>query len=247
MNILVDMWRYSEASDHGIKIDSFDFLVNSKIIKNDCKDCYSFISEEENRTVLCFSGTKGKLRSWIKNFIVYPLKSDSLVSTKGGPGIIHAGFYSVWQESKSLVDDVLKRIGNKDIYITGMSQGGAVATICARHIIKNRGFDKDKVHLVTFGAPAQGLGEYVNQVNEALSTHFRVVNGYDLVPTLPPDEFGFLHAGSLIWLRVPWWHKFFYKIGDHFYSTYTKSLMKKFKLSETNLIELKKVLKRVKI
>jgi predicted lipase len=242
------MWRYSEATEHGTKIDSFDFLVESKLTKNDREDCYSFISEEKNRTVFTFGGTKGNLKSWVKNFLAYPLRSDSLVNTKTGePGIIHAGFYSIWKESKKLVDNALTHIGDKEIYVTGMSQGGAVATICARHILKNRGFDKQKLQLVTFGAPAQGLGEYVNQVNELVSTHFRVVDGYDIVPTLPPEAFGFLHSGALIWLKVAWWHRFFHRIRDHFYSSYTKGLIRKFKMSEENLRELKKILKRVRI
>lgn len=248
MNVLVDMWRYSEATEHGTKIDGFDFLSKSKLTKNDREECYSFFSEEPDRLVLVFGGTKGKLKSWIKNFLAFPLKKDTLVNTKTGePGIIHSGFYSIWEQSKKIVDELLEKNKGKEIFVTGMSQGGAIATICARHLAKNRGISKDNLRVVTFGAPASGTDEYATQVNELLGEHYRVVDGYDIVPTLPPEKLGFEHAGSFIWLKVAWWHRFFHRIRDHFWSSYTKGLMGKFKSSEENMVELRKVMSRVRI
>lgn len=254
MNIIVDTWRYCEAASHacaqgGEILNNYDFLKGAKLTTNMQDDCFSFVSEEEKRIVFIFAGTKGNIKSWAEDFIALPLKKDSLVHTKTNePGMIHAGFYGIWGKSKQMVDDTLARVGEKEIVVTGMSQGGAVATLCARHLIKNRNFNKSKLTLVTFGAPAQGIGEYATQVNELLSTHYRVVDGYDIVPTLPPAIAGFVHSGSLIWLKAPWWTKFFIskRIKAHYYSSYTKALMKKF-IKPDEQKELKIVLERVSI
>ncbi|MDD5650895.1 MAG: lipase family protein [Candidatus Nanoarchaeia archaeon] len=250
MNIIPDVWRYSEAADHGPKaLDNFEFLKDKKLTKNDHKECFSYVSEEEKRVVFVFAGTKGNLKSWAKDFLALPLKKDSLINTKTNePGIIHAGFYELWLKSKQMVDDTLVRAGDKEIVVGGMSQGGALAVLCARHLVKNRNVNKSNLTLVTFGAPAQGIGEYATQVNELLSMHYRVVDGYDIVPTMPPAVAGFVHSGSLIWLKAPWWHKLFIfmKVRAHFYSSYTKGLLKKFTKLEDQT-ELKIVLKRVSI
>jgi hypothetical protein len=63
---------------------------------------------------------------------------------------------------------------------------------------------------------------------------------------MPPVKLGFVHGGSFIWLSAPWWHKFIYKVKAHFYSSYTKGLMKKFTKPD-ELAELKIVLDRVNI
>lgn len=248
MNILVDMWRYSEASSHEKTLGSLSFL--GKITKNSHKECFSFVSEEETRVVFVFAGTRSNLVSWIKDFIAFPLSKDSLTNTKTNkPGIIHRGFYEIWEKSKPMVDEILKRSKDKEIFVTGMSQGGAVSTICARHLVKNRNVAKTNISLVTFGAPSQGTKEYASQVNELLQSHYRVVNGYDIVPTMPPKIAGFCHCGSFIWLKNPWWTRFFRKIKSHFYSSYTKSLIKKFTNQHfiTEIEELEAILKRVVI
>jgi len=248
MNILTDLWRYAESTDHGPDaLDGFDFLKNSKLTKNDHKECFAYISEEKDRVVYVFAGTKNNLKSWVKDFVTYPLANDSLINTKtGDPGIIHAGFYSIWEKSKKMVDDSLTRLNGREIFVTGMSQGGSSSSLCARHLVKNRGINKNNVTLVTYGAPAQGVTEYASQLNELLGVHFRVVDGYDIVPTMPPSKFGFTHGGSFVWLKVALWHRFFHRIRDHFYSSYTKGLMKKFPNQE-NLDALRIVLARVTI
>lgn len=247
MNIIVDLWRYAEACCHEKKMNNFEFLKKNKLTKQNFTDCFSFISEEKNRVVFAFAGTKDNFKSWIKDFFAFPLSKDSLVHTKTNePGIIHRGFYELWEKSKPIIDEVLKRSAGKKILVTGMSQGGAVATLCARHLVKNRSVDKNNLILVSFGAPAQGVREYASRINELLGSHFRVVNGYDIVTTMPPEKLGFVHSGSFVWLKAAWWHRFFYRIRAHFWSSYTKKLLKKF-TKEDETIELKIVLDRVTI
>jgi len=247
MNVIVDMWRYAESSNHAKEFESYDFLKDKKITKCIHEECFSFVSEEENRIVFVFAGTQGNLKSWLLDFLALPISDETTKHTKTKElGTIHSGFYSIWEKSKTMVDEIISRAGTKQIFVTGMSQGGAVATLCARHLVKNRNVNKTNLTLVSFGAPAQGLKEYASQINELISTHFRVVDGYDIVPTMPPIKLGFVHGGSFIWLSAPWWHKFIYKVKAHFYSSYTKGLMKKFTKPD-ELAELKIVLDRVNI
>jgi hypothetical protein len=137
-----------------------------------------------------------------------------------------------------MVDNYVKEVQNKKIYITGVFQGGAIATICARHLAKNRNIIPE---LVTFGAPAQGLEKYALEIDSLLDTHYRVVNEHDFVPNLPSKKF--VQSGWEVILKNPWWYKFF-KSKNHSYYFYTKNLLKRFiKIEEQE--ELKKILKKV--
>jgi hypothetical protein len=254
MNVVPEMWQFAEGSVHEEGCFQFEPIKSAKkFIQTKTEECFSYIAEYEDKTIIAFRGTKNNVKSWILNFSVYPLKGDKqiqhfkdeLVHTQTKEkGIIHKGFYSIWEQSKKMIDDyVLSMRPDQKICVTGMSQGGAIATICARHLAKNRNIEPK---LITFAAPAQGTLDYVTQVNELVKTHYRVVNGYDIVTFLPPIEAGFIHAGMKLELYTSWWHRFFLscRIKEHYYSSYTKSLLKRFTKPDEQEA-LKEVLKRV--
>jgi len=247
MNTIVDLWQFAEAASHEQDAKNLSPLIYSmKFVSTKTEETYSFIVEYSDSIYISFMGTKKSVKSWLMNFWAYPLKTDEqiefyrncLVHTETGePGIIHNGYYKVWLQSKKMVDDY--DFCDKQIYVTGKSQGGALAMICARHLTKNR---KLKVNLVTFASPAAGNEKFCEEMNEFVPFNYRVVYGYDIVPLMPPEEAGFRHCGAYLHLRAPLWHKYFHRIRDHYYSSYTKGLIEKF---VGDVFVLKNILSRV--
>lgn len=230
IELVAEMWVYAEyASQRFLSnigggkyyeplIDGVAFLYVPLVNDED----FAVLMEQRDKIVISFAGTKN-VRAWVSNFDPYPL----------GEGMIHDGFYCAWSFYKEALDRYFRNSFNvsgkdfsgikKDLWITGHSRGGALAALCARHFSKNRG--KRSV-CVTFGAPAQGTGEYAREYEDLKMFHRRVVNGYDIVPKMPPRNLGFYHPWGLIHLGQPVWHKWFHKIRDHFYSNYTKAILR---------------------
>ncbi|WP_018651986.1 lipase family protein [Actinobacillus capsulatus] len=99
-------------------------------------------------------------------------------------GEVHQGFY---QQANAIIknenfDRFMKQFKaqNKDLYITGHSLGGAVATILSAYLVE-QGF---RPLLYTFGSPRVGNTTFVKYYNNKF-THFRHVNDFDVVPVLP--------------------------------------------------------------
>ncbi len=260
MNIIIDMWRFAELCSHDdqgsfIKdhLLSMDKYVIFTPMKNDTD--YGYIAEFEDRIIICFRGTSG-LEAWLTDFKPYPLDSDNQCSR----GYIHDGFYDAWANFKPVIDQYFRdslglsssdfSLCSKQVFITGHSRGGALASLCARHFAKNR---KLSVRLVSFGSPAQGTEQYQIECDSLPIQHSRIVNHRDIVPTLPPHALGFRHWGALNLMNYEIHYDFnpliVDSVYDHAYSRYTDSLISycKARGNKEELVLMQEVRKRVTI
>ena len=253
MNLLPEMWTYSEYCSHRFLnrfqkgkyyeplIDEQSFYYEPFVNDTD----FAVIMETEDKIIVVFSGTKNS-KAWISNFDPYPL----------GEGMILDGFYRAWSYYKDAIDRFIRDNFNvrgkdfsnikKELLITGHSRGGALAILCARHFAKNR---QKPCTCYSFGAPPQGTQEYVDQYNRLTLLNIRCVNGYDIVPRmLLPKKLGFHHQKHLHWFPQPRWHRWFHKIRDHYYSNYTKAIWRYCRNTgdREGAAQMKRVLKRAK-
>ncbi|HEX3109347.1 MAG TPA: hypothetical protein VHU41_09670, partial [Thermoanaerobaculia bacterium] len=83
------------------------------------------------------------------------------------------------------VEDAISAV-NEPLFFSGHSLGAALATIAARRRAP-RG-------LYTFGSPYVGNRAFVGSLPRI--PIFRVADGHDIVPTLPPANLGYAHAGE---------------------------------------------------
>jgi pimeloyl-ACP methyl ester carboxylesterase len=94
-------------------------------------------------------------------------------------GRVHQGFSSVLRRSWGKVEAILEAVGDRPLFLTGHSLGGALAVLTACRLAK---MGRAPMATYTFGAPR--IGDPVFCARYSLPT-YRIVNRLDLVPELP--------------------------------------------------------------
>ncbi|WP_282939768.1 lipase family protein [Paenibacillus sp. RC67] len=118
-------------------------------------------------------------------------------------GYVHRGFAKLY--GRKIRDQVMNELrglsASKQIWITGHSLGGAVATLCTLDIAVNTSFNNPL--LMTFGSPKVGNGKFTAAFSRKIRRSVRVVNSSDLVPVLPPSLKGaeYSHVKGLYRIR----------------------------------------------
>lgn len=143
-----------------------------------------------NATFVTFSGTDPlRIEDWIKDFTLAP-----------APNVLHKGFAdaldSVWNEVEAVIRN--RAAAEQPLFFTGHSMGGAVAILAAERALNKTGVQATAVY--TFGSPRTGGLDFFNAYTSKLGDRtFRLVDGDDVVPTVPPILNGdFRHVGQMI-------------------------------------------------
>ena len=148
---------------------------------------FAAIVEYESEIVLVFQGTINdfgregvfswdSLVDWIHNFRFQQVTAD----TSGLPGRVHEGFL---EQLNLIYDQLASALGilkHKPVYITGHSQGGAIASLATKRLAQDK-FDVTDTY--TFGAPRAANSAFSRSVQ---SPYHRVEFGHDIVPHVPP-------------------------------------------------------------
>ena len=177
---------YGEPSEVSKKFRKHGFN-NYKYCSKQGAQCY--IVWNDTDAVICFRGTEPKE--------VSDIKADLNAIQKQGfhnKGDVHAGFQGeinkVWDDLISTILDIQDR----NIYITGHSLGGAMATICAKR------FQEQKIEpqsLYTYGSPRVGDKRWVKTLQVP---HYRFQNNNDVVCKVPLWLMGYRHHGMNIYI-----------------------------------------------
>jgi predicted lipase len=147
-----------------------------------------FIATGRDVFFIAFEGTDPLVvANWVTDF---NFSSDSAG--------IHRGFRAALDEVWDTITAVIPQAGpNIRLIIAGHSLGGALAVICAERIAAEVNIIADGVY--TFGMPRVGTATFAAKYNDILGDRtWRFVHGYDIVPTVPPTEFGVLHVGHYL-------------------------------------------------
>jgi triacylglycerol lipase len=110
-------------------------------------------------------------------------------------GKVHKGFVYIWEAIRDLLIYKFREKGiprSKDIYVTGHSMGGALASLCALYL-KDTGWNVKRCW--TFGSPKVGGSDWVGSVKKSGFSLIRIVNGLDLVAKVP-WWYPYKHAGT---------------------------------------------------
>lgn len=134
-------------------------------------------------------------------------------------GHAHAGFLDSWKSIRPTIEQELRRVidtNGQQLYVTGHSLGGALATLCAYEFELHRMFSVE--NLYTFGSPRAFSRAGAAHARQLIGkTYFRVVHSNDGVARVPrlfrrnlgflpnwipwmPTPFPLRHLGRLIFL-----------------------------------------------
>lgn len=164
---------------------------------------YVGYSDAKKEIVVAFRGTQmTSFTNWLENL-------DAVYSKKPFLGYegayVHRGFLDAYQSMASSVqqslDLMLVSFPDYTLRITGHSLGGALAILCG--VETARRHPSTLVNVQTFGGPRVGDKGFVAMVRNTTNivTHWRMVNGKDPIPHVPPTEFSYHHIGTAIWIH----------------------------------------------
>ena|ERR1022692_496584 len=88
---------------------------------------------------------------------------------------------------------LLAPVPNATLNITGHSLGSALATLLALDVVENSAFAKPSV--TTLASPMVGDTQFARTYNTEVPDTWRIANWMDLVPKLPPSNWGYDHVG----------------------------------------------------
>ena len=192
----------------GIVDDSLHYF-NSRV-----RDTQAFMLKTNDFIVLAFRGSQ-ELKDWQTNFstrlkkfnlgtTMEPLQEDMAPPQ----GQVHRGFQTAWE---SVEGNVVRKIRQWNegqptqlpVFLTGHSLGGALATVAAASLTKQK-FNVQGLY--TFGQPRAGDLVFAAEMRAMLDGKiFRFVNNNDIVPHIPPPYLPwnpfrlYVHAGQRIY------------------------------------------------
>ncbi|CAI5444424.1 unnamed protein product [Caenorhabditis angaria] len=168
---------------------SSTFSVNCSAIGPQ-SNCFAFTAFDVTQKVLVltFRGTEGAIQMTDEILDFFGGKK-SLGAAGNIFGYFYDAFFFVWNGGLQQEMRKLKYMyGDFELWITGHSLGGSMASIAASHLVQIGLFKPENIKLVTLGQPRTGDYAYATWHDATFPYSFRVVHHRDPVPHIPPME-----------------------------------------------------------
>ncbi|MGC4055263.1 MAG: lipase family protein [Paludibaculum sp.] len=155
-----------------------------------------YVAQSASAILVAFRGTEpSKIADVGSDARAIPIAWEGLARVHGG---FFRAFFAAWKKDFGgccLFPDFLQDRGNRKIWITGHSLGGALAQICATQTELRDGIPVHAVY--TYGQPRVGDEQFARVMNEKMGHKvFRLVNDRDIVPRVPLYSMGYRHFGQ---------------------------------------------------
>lgn len=162
-------------------------FTDTLFLNNDGSQAYSFINKTD--IVIACRGTE--IDEW------NDLKADinAVQEFAETVGRVHRGFKKEVDDLWPILEKMLSS-NTKNLWFTGHSLGGAMATICAGRCLLSK-INSNPIQVQTFGSPRVGNKRYINYAN---IDYLRWVNNNDIVTRSPPIWMGYRHSGKEMYL-----------------------------------------------
>ena len=150
---------------------------------------YVGILPAQHKIYVVFRGSSS-VRNWIEDL---EIKKVDYTTFSECNCKVHDGFY---KSTLNVIDQVtnsvklLQKQYGYDIIVTGHSYGAATCQLTAMELYA-KGIDSS---VYNFGQPLIGDSAYGRFVNTKIVNLWRIVHNKDMVPHVPPEEFGYQHS-----------------------------------------------------
>uniref|UniRef100_A0A1I7U763 Lipase_3 domain-containing protein n=1 Tax=Caenorhabditis tropicalis TaxID=1561998 RepID=A0A1I7U763_9PELO len=179
------------------------YLKNCALLNNDVCSGYTAVLHNDKAIVISFRGTQGffQLISEANKSIF----ESQMSWVAGGKVSKYFGdaFSKVW--AAGMKDDfasLLSQNPGYEIWVSGHSLGGSLASLAASYIIGTKLVDGSRVKLVTYGEPRTGNKDYAHAHDNQLAFSYRVTHNRDVVPHVPNEDFeGYYHNKYEVYYR----------------------------------------------
>lgn len=179
-------------TDRGFTLFDGGVLIQEAKTVLPMADTHCFLARHNQTgiTIVAFAGTDPlSLANWVSDFNARPDKKTG--AAEGYQGAADA----VTNDLLQLLARSVPQDGK--LIVTGHSLGGAIGALIAARIEKEH---RSVKAVYTYGMPRpgdQGLVDSYNAAGLGMRT-YRMVHGHDIVATVAPSSFGFLHLGRVL-------------------------------------------------
>ncbi len=151
-------------------------------------------NRQQNILIVSFRGTVS-LEDWLHDFDFFPAPYEPVANY----GTVHKGFQSVYEVIRESMMNQLRNADQKftRLIVVGHSLGAALSELAALDLLHN-GRVAVVPEVQTFAGPRVGHHDFAAAFDAQISTCFRVVNAWDIVPQLPPPLALFEHVGVAV-------------------------------------------------
>lgn len=137
---------------------------------------------------------------------------------------MHLGFVRAYMSVQDRIHEAVDKADPKRLTVTGHSLGGALATLAAIDFALTEP-GRFEIDMFTFGAPRVGNKDFQTLFDKHVPNAFRVVNGLDIIPSLPRVWQGYHHVGKEVRIGNRWsWRFLSRRVSDHFMLQYIPAL-----------------------
>ncbi|CAI5438352.1 unnamed protein product [Caenorhabditis angaria] len=161
----------------------------ASIITDNCSG-FTAVLHNKKAIVISFRGTQSSLQLLAET--VSALFVDQSPWPMGGKVSLYFNnaFASIWENGmENDVKELTKKYPKYEVWITGHSLGGSLASLSASYIVGSKIVASKQVKVITFGEPRTGDSIYATMHDEMVPYNFRIVHNRDPITRLPKSEY----------------------------------------------------------
>ena len=176
------------------RFNKFAELENINIIESwDIDHMQGLFAKVDDDTFYIQHMGSNEFVDWIFNFMFR--KKVVAYGNESSPVRLHKGFYTSYLLIRDKIHALVKEHKPKKLVIFGQSLGAALQTLNVIDIQYN--FPDIKLVSFNTGSPRIGNSDFAASFNKRVTDHVTIKNGMDVVTSVPPKWFGFVHVREI--------------------------------------------------
>jgi predicted lipase len=187
-----DLPRYIQEESHAAAMyaraaynrDGYE-IPKKYLIENKKTDTQVYVWKKGTTVWVAFRGTEKKLKDIITDLWCFRRR----IPFDNKKGIrVHGGFLKAYMSIRDeLLTKITEFVDQGAIWVKGVghSLGGALTTLLAVDLQKNKFFKEDNSRFFTDGQPKVGNRKFAKSFNKRVPNYYRLTNKFDPVPKVP--------------------------------------------------------------